>query len=209
MSFVRCLRFELMLFNIHISILIQPVQWWFVKLLFNYSWESMRLIISPLAPPTGQSFFIRPFIYLSRGGKKASKFSEIGRQFLSLSLCLHSKQSSEKINMHSESTAIVKLPLFQERPPWSVPLYHPNNWQGSFGPVLVDKPRAGSLDTTGFMFLCLPGCCGAAAARQGSLSLFFCQYRQLKLNKDVYWQPNERMGPGDLTLMNGPPRCFQ
>lgn len=69
MSFVRCLRFELMLFNIHISILLQPVQWWFVKLLFNYSWESMRLIISPLAPPTGQSFFIRPFIYLSRGEK--------------------------------------------------------------------------------------------------------------------------------------------
>lgn len=69
MSFVRCLRFELMLFNIHISILIQPVQWWFVKLLFNYSWESMRLIISPLAPPTGESLFIRPFIYLSRGEK--------------------------------------------------------------------------------------------------------------------------------------------
>lgn len=50
---------------------------------------------------------------------------------------------------------------------------------------------------------------GAAAARQCLSSSPFCQYRQPKLNKDVYWQPNERMGPGDLTLMNGPPRCFQ
>lgn len=75
----------------------------------------MRLIISPLAPPPGRSFFVKALSHPSQR-EKASKFSEIARQFFSLSLCLHSKQSSEKINMHSKCTAIVKLPLFRERP---------------------------------------------------------------------------------------------
>lgn len=57
----------------------------------------MGLIISPPAPRPGRSLSVRTSSHPSRGGTEKKKNPPNSRQFFSL----HSKQSSEKINMHS------------------------------------------------------------------------------------------------------------
>lgn len=132
----------------------------------------MRLIISPLAPPPGPSLFVRPSIHPSRG-QKASKSS----QFFSLSLCLHSKQSSEKINMHRECSAIVKTASVPGTDGFTRSIIRPIDSEARTDRGPAASPRSGF--TSSWILR-------GRSCSSGLLVPPFCQYRQPKLNKDVY-----------------------
>lgn len=159
-------------------------------------WESMRLIISPLAPrplpqKNDQSFFVRAWSHPSRRRKSL----QILRQFFSLSLRLHSKQSSEKINMHGECTALVKTASI----PGTANLirYAPSSVQltrrgrRGWGSVRRSRTNRGGPGSSprppgSVASSRLPGRSGGRSCSSGLLLPPFCQYRQPKLNKDVY-----------------------
>ena len=133
----------------------------------------MRLIISPLAPRPGRSLFVRTSSHPSRRGtekKKKEKNPPNSRQFFSL----HSKQSSEKINMHSHRKNCLYSGNGRPNPFRSI--IPPIDMEGGrLGPAVVDQPRRPrSLAAASFVAWCphvFLDAVGAAAARQGSSCL--------------------------------------
>lgn len=131
----------------------------------------MRLIISPPAPRPGRSLSVRTSSHPSRGGTEKKKNPPNSRQFFSL----HSKQSSEKINMHSHRKNCLYSGNGQPNPFRSIIPPIDVRVGGRLGPAVVDQPRRpGSLAAASFVAWCprvFLDAEGAAAARQGSSCL--------------------------------------
>lgn len=163
----------------------------------------MRLIVPAVDLPAAPSFFVWPVVHPSPA-EKASKlrlpdsFSASPSAFTPSN---HVRRSKCTAGL-SESGPC----SWNGRP---APLHHSSSWQRRLGPA--DGTRHGW--EAGHAPLRVLHCAfldsGGRSCSSGLSGPPSCQYRQPKPNKDVYWQPNERIGPGDLTLMNGPPRCFQ
>lgn len=167
----------------------------------------MRIIVPAADPPAGPSFFVMPVIH-PPPAQKASKF-RLPDSFSASPSAFTPGRHVRRWICTAKHAAIGKWPLFQERPPRSLPSLVQLTAEarpGGCGQTVGWEAGHTPLPPLTIMPSWTPGGRSCSSGLPGPPS---CQYRQAKLNKDVYWQPNERIGPGDLTLMNGPPRCFQ